>query len=381
MLAAPPERTLLEHSAPVEAPAPMLNVRTWLTLVALWLGAALLWTVQIDAEERLLDPSYRSFDPHIAHVQFAGAAYWMTVSVLVLYLARRFRLHGRRLLPNLGVHLAAAVVSSIGFLYVINAYARSVLHTDVAPLLSPLNINPLSGNFFVYFGLLAWSHSRDFVMWYRAREITAAQLTSAIARSRFQALCVQVRPQFLLGTLDLLARLVHLDVPRADRLIARLADVLRLTLETAREQTTTLQQELKLTTLTVDAHRLGIRPAVSLEIDASAEALATHVPSRLLCTMVDDLLAAEPEIAAATPLAIRVRAERAADATRIRLHGDAQWKPRSGELHAWWRTKSAAEAAVADAGPLVTVAFPDRSTAVLIIADEQVVAATTSVAA
>ena len=91
---------------------------------------------------------------------------------------------------------------------------------STAPILNQFNINPLTGNFFLYFGLLSWSHSRDFAAWYRARELASAQLTSDIARSRFQALCVQVRPQFVLGTLDLLARLVHVDVPRADRLIA-----------------------------------------------------------------------------------------------------------------------------------------------------------------
>ena len=128
------------------------------------------------------------------------------------------------------------------------------------PILDAFNINPLTGNFFLYFGLLAWSHSRDFAAWYRARELTSAELTSEIARSRFQALCVQVRPQFVLGTLDLLARLVHVDVPRADRLIARLADVLRLTLDTAALRSTTLQEELDLVTASVEAHRLGIRP-------------------------------------------------------------------------------------------------------------------------
>jgi hypothetical protein len=142
----------------------------------------------------------------------------------------------------------------------------------------------------------------------------------------------------------------------------------------AREPVTTLEQELQLLTVTVEAHRLGVRPAVTLEESIDPAALDTRMPSRLLCTMVDDLLAAEPE-GAATPLVVGVRAERAPDATRIRLHGDAAWRSGGRDLHAWWRKKSAAEAAVQGAGPLVTVAFPDRMTAVLIIADEQPAAA------
>jgi hypothetical protein len=82
--------------------------------------------------------------------------------------------------------------------------------------------------------------------------------------------------------------------------------------------------------------------------------------------MVDDLLAAETADPSA-PLRISVFAERVADATRIRLHGEGAW--RDAELHAWWRKKSLAEAAIADAGPLVSVTFPDRATAVVIVAD------------
>lgn len=355
-----------------EPAPPLLTVRTWLALVVFWLGAAVLWTLQIQGFSALLDGMPFQWSASTARLQLAGAMYWIAVSLGVLYLSRRFRLGRRRFLLHLAIHLGAAVLVSFGFLWVLQA----LRFTD-DPILNPFNINPLTGNFFIYFGLLAWSHARDFVAWYRSHEITSVQLTSQIARSRFQALCVQVRPQFLLGTLDLLARLVHVDVPRAERLIARLADVLRLTLDMAREHTTTLQQELQLLSASVEAHRLGIRPNVRLETNVDPAALATPMPSRLLCTMVDDLLAAEPEnggiLRAVPPLAVRVTAERGMDATRIRLRGDTDWKTGSTELHAWWRKKSAAEAAVADAGPLVTVAFPDQATAVLIVADEPVV--------
>jgi hypothetical protein len=318
-----------------------------------------------------------------AQIQVAAAAYWFLVSLGVLYLARRFRLERRRLAPRLALHVTAAVASSFAFFGVLHS-----LPLPLEPFQSTANVNPLTGNFLVYFGLIAWSHSRDFVARYRASELTAAQLTYQIARSRFQALSVQVRPQFLLGTLDLLAGLVHTDVPRAERLIARLADVLRLTLEMAREHTTTLERELHALSTSVEAHRLGVRPGVTLQTNIDPAALSTPLPSRLLCTMADDILAVQPDshngngvAPAAVPLTVRVSAERTRDATRIRLHGDTDWKIGGEEMHAWWRRKSAAEATVAEAGPLVTVAFPDRATAVLIIADEPTVSRNGSAAA
>jgi hypothetical protein len=311
-------------------------------------------------------PGFTGWDWGIIRLQIAGAMYWTLASLGVLALARRYRLYGRRAAPHLAIHFGAAILLSFGFLFVLRGVGLTA-----APMFDVLNINPLTGNFFLYFGLLAWSHSRDFAAWYRARELTSALLTSEIARSRFQALCVQVRPQFVLGTLDLLARLVHVDVPRADRLIARLADVLRLTLDTASLHSTSLQDELDLVNASVEAHRLGIRPALSLVVDVPQEALGTMLPSRLLATLVDDLLATDAEGArsAAPPLEVHVSAERAIDATRIRIRGVNVGAAAEKGPHDWWRRKSAAEAAVADAGPLVTVAFPDRATAVLIVAD------------
>ena len=90
-----------------------------------------------------------------------------------------------------------------------------------------------------------------------------------------------------------------------------------------------------------------------------------------LTTLVDDLLASEPDGSkgAAQPLEVQVSAERAIDTTRIRVRGVTPASAAGRGSHDWWRRKSAAEAAVADAGPLVTVAFPDRATAVLIVAD------------
>jgi hypothetical protein len=261
--------------------------------------------------------------------------------------------------------------------------ATGFLHTGIMrgsglselPVLSPGNMNPLTGDFFVYFGLLAWSHARDFVSWYRTRELEGARLSARIAGSRFQALRAQLRPEFLLATLELLAELVHRDVPRAERLITRLADTLRLTLELGRDATTSIKQELDLLLACVETHRAGIRPTVQLVTTLSPGALALRIPSRLLCTMADDLLGADT-LNPGEPLVVRVEVERTGDITRIRLRGEASWGGggRSGGSHAWWRTKSVAEAAVADAGSLVNVTFPDRATAVLLIADPPAIA-------
>ncbi len=237
------------------------------------------------------------------------------------------------------------------------------------PVLSPTNMNPLTGDFFVYFGLLAWSHARDFVSWYRTRELEGARLTARIAGSRFQALRVQLRPQFLLATLDLLADLVHRDVPRAERLITRLADTLRLTLELGRDATTTLKQELDLLLACVETHRVGIRPGVQLvssasSVDAGAphpQSLAVHHGRRL----------ARRRHAESWRAAHRTGGGGARGRCHARALVGGGAVGRSARVA---RTPGGAPRALPrrrslDAGSLVSVTFPDRATAVLLIAD------------
>jgi hypothetical protein len=324
---------------------------------------AVVWTVQMQAFEASRGMPWPAFDLKLLKLQLAGSAYWICLAPLVLSVSRRLRVRPERWVLPLALHIAMAVAIGFGHLEL-----TKLLQLSSSPILVPFNINPLTGNLFVYFAMVAWINARDFSAWYRARETAAARLTSEIANSRFRALCVQLRPQFLLGTLELLAQLVHRDVWRAEHLIARLADVLRRTLDSARDRTTTLRQELQLLAACVEAHRVGIRPNVTLELDIDGTAMASSIPSRLVCTMADDLLAGETADTDAR-LVISVAAERVMDATRIRIHGEANWKTASGDMHAWWRKKSVAEAAIADAGPLVSVTFPDRSTAVVIVAD------------
>ena len=348
---------------PLLQPAPALDARTWLVIGALWMALAVFWTNQMVLYTSATRPDTPYSWLALARLQVATSIIWLALSPVVFALARRFRLDAGNWVRLLPLHVVFALAA--GF---VHTGALRLSGLSEMPVLSPGNMNPLTGDFFVYFGLLAWSHSRNFVRWYRARELEGARLTARIAGSRFQALRAQLRPQFLLATLDLLADLVHRDVPRAERLIARMADTLRLTLELGREASTTLKQELDLLQACVETHRIGIRPGVSVVVALEPALLARRIPSRLLCTMADDLLAADT-LNPSDPLTVRVEVERVADMTRIRLWGEANWEGRPGGSHAWWRTKSVAEAAVAGAGALVSVTFPDRAAAVLLIAD------------
>jgi hypothetical protein len=145
-------------------------------------------------------------------------------------------------LGPIAVHLVAALAVDVAHIAAAVRLAlpdRSLLH--------PANSVQLALNLLIYFALLAWSHGRDFAAWYRERELMAARLEAALAHARWRSLALAVRPTFLLAVLARAAELVRGDPGRAERVIERLADVLRATLDaTTRQRAATVDEELAL---------------------------------------------------------------------------------------------------------------------------------------
>jgi len=198
--------------------SPRLSARGWLAIGGVWLLSAILWSLQVYyfAVARGLPGGGEKIQYILTHL--VSAAAWALFTPVVLWLSRRLRI-GRRNWPT---RVAAHAVLAVAVATAHVAIVRSTGLMGDFGLFSSLSFNQISGNVFIYFALLAWSHGRDFYAWYRERDVAAARLEGAIARSRYQTLCVQLRPQFLLGTIELLTRLVHdgddpqsaIDAPR-----------------------------------------------------------------------------------------------------------------------------------------------------------------------
>ena len=349
--------------------SPGVSARGWLAIAAVWLGSAILWSLQVYyyAVARGRPEEGGQIQFVLAHL--VSAAAWALFTPLVLMLARRLRIGRRNWLPRIAMHAVLAVAVATLHVAIVRA---SGLMGDFG-LFSSLSFNQISGNVFIYSALLAWSHGRDFYAWYRERDVASARLEAAIARSRYQTLCVQLRPQFLLGTIELLARLVHEDVSRTERLIARLADVLRLTLDAAGERETSLRRELELVRAYVDVHDLGVRPGTALSLHVAPDTLSVRLPNRLLRTLIDDLLmgsgygAVPPE-----SVSVTIDSERlVGGATRVRVHAvtpDAEAGD-GGRPGGW--AEAVEKATLAERDRKVSLYFPDSMTAIVLLADRE----------
>src|SRR5262249_35548002 len=89
----------------------------------------------------------------------------------------------------------------------------------------------------------AW-HAWDYYRKLRERETQAAELAARLAQAQLQTLRMQLNPHFLFNTLNAVSSLMLKDVAAANRMLSRLGDLLRWTLERSDQQEVPLQQEI-----------------------------------------------------------------------------------------------------------------------------------------
>ena len=77
---------------------------------------------------------------------------------------------------------------------------------------------------------------------YREGQFKTLQLEAQLSQAQLQALKMQLHPHFLFNTLHSISALLTKDVEAARKMISRLGDFLRMTLENSGSQEVTLQQ-------------------------------------------------------------------------------------------------------------------------------------------
>lgn len=122
----------------------------------------------------------------------------------------------------------------------------------------------------------------------RERELRAVQLEGQLAKARLQALKSQLQPHFLFNTMHSISSLMLTDVRAADRMMARLGDLLRMSLESAGTQITTLTREIEFLNCYLEIEKVRFAERLTVTFDISPETLDASVPHLLLQPLVDN---------------------------------------------------------------------------------------------
>jgi len=122
----------------------------------------------------------------------------------------------------------------------------------------------------------------------RERELRGVQLEAQLAEARLQVLKSQLQPHFLFNTMHSISSLMLTDVRAADRMMTRLGDLLRMSLESAGTQITTLSREVEFLNCYLEIEKVRFAEKLSVTLEISPETLDASVPHLLLQPLVDN---------------------------------------------------------------------------------------------
>ena len=133
-------------------------------------------------------------------------------------------------------------------------------------------------------------HTLLYYQSFRASELAQSSLKAQLAQAQLRALKMQLHPHFLFNTLHSISSLVLEDPPKANSMIARLGDFLRLTIDNSDQQLVTLKEETEFLRcyLDIEQVRFGDRLTVTFELEP--QTLSAQVPHLILQPMVENAI-------------------------------------------------------------------------------------------
>jgi signal transduction histidine kinase len=222
---------------------------------------------------------------------------WGMLSPLIFMMARRFELRAR--FPrNLLIHICLSIALSFVVLSAASPLVWYFGYVNLArnPTLAILwRNNAFSIYYFhqgltIYWTTLVVAHALQYYRGQRESEKRTAQLAAQLAQAQLQALKMQIHPHFLFNTLNSIAALLHQDVEVADRMIARLGDFLRLTLQRSDAQTTDFAQELEFLRCYLDIERTRFADRLVVATEVEPQTLNLAVPNLILQPIVENAI-------------------------------------------------------------------------------------------
>ena len=125
---------------------------------------------------------------------------------------------------------------------------------------------------------------------FRASELAQSSLKTQLVQAQLRALKMQLHPHFLFNTLHSISSLVLEDPTKANSMIARLGDFLRLTLENSDQQLVSLKEETEFLRCYLEIEQVRFGDRLTLEFELEPQTLSAQVPHLILQPVVENAI-------------------------------------------------------------------------------------------
>lgn len=226
---------------------------------------------------------------------------WAALSPLVLLLVRHFSFDRSQRLKSFAVHLfASAVFSFVSFATSIPLFwlvgGVSKTSYPVYPTLTEFFTRQIFDPYNLHHGMLVYwvivvvASAIRYYDQLRDTEIRASQLEAQMAQAQLQALKMQLRPHFLFNTLNTVSMLMREDVEAANRVLVRLSELFRLTLDSDGKHEVALATELQFLESYLEIEQTRFQDRLIVRVDVDPSTLQASVPNLLLQPLVENAI-------------------------------------------------------------------------------------------
>jgi len=200
---------------------------------------------------------------------------WGLISLGTLWIVRRYPLHSHPPLRNWLTHLvASSVIVPAGLLIVwtlatlLDASSGFALDDFIGFLFWFFCFHHLV----CYWGVVGIHEGLILLRGYRESEIRLSRMESELAAAELQSLKTQLNPHFMFNALNTVSTMIFSSPQQADRMLMKLSQFLRLSLDQEHEPFKPLRSEIHLIEEYIEIERVRFGDQISL---------CTHVPTGL----------------------------------------------------------------------------------------------------
>lgn len=219
---------------------------------------------------------------------------WAAVTPVVLLLSRRFPLgrgHSRRnvFVHGVGAFAAAVLTKSLWDFTALPYVAPSLVPVDMESFQKSV-MRALDFGVLHYVLIIVAHHAVEYYRKYEDGRLRASQLEAKLANAQLNALKMQLHPHFLFNTLHSISELVHSEPARAETMIVRLSDFLRLTLDHVGIPEVPVAEEVEFLRRYLEIEQMRFEDRLTVEWDLDPSVQLVRVPNLILQPIVENAL-------------------------------------------------------------------------------------------
>lgn len=320
------------HDLDSDVPNTSVRLRRWTRLAliwGIWTLVALVFTLQS------YFTSYRSEQPMTlgdsAYLQFTWSYLWALATPLVLWAATKIPIERSNWLRALLLHVPISlslsmIVTAIGHIFVWLYWGRMMGRPFSFERMTRFVVANFSEGIGIYMLIALSSYAFSYYRRYRESQLRTFQLEAQLSQAQLQALKMQLHPHFLFNTLHSISALLNKDPESARKMITRLGDFLRLTLENSGSQEVTLEQEMTFLRCYLEIERIRFQDRLVTRLNVSEQTLDAKVPNLILQPIVENAIrhGIAPR---SSPGLIEIGAERRDTTLRIQVRDNGPGLP------------------------------------------------------